>query len=435
MIGASVGRRDRPSRQGLGRRLVKEADLALYAAKHDGRGTWRCFREEMHEEAAERQVLEEDLRHALVRDQLRLVYQPIVDAVSEEPVAFEALLRWHHPTRGVIPPLETITLAEEAGLIGGIGDWVIRSACAEAAKWPEHVRIAVNLSPAQLADPALPAIVTGALAASGIDAERLELEVGEAAFTEEGGANGARLAALRVLGVRLALDNFGTGRCSLGHLRDAPLDKIKVDRSFVRGAAEPGSRNAAIVRAIVVLAESLGMDTTAEGAETLEELALIRRFGCSQVQGFIFSEPVTAAEAQTLAADSRASAGVVGFARPARHRLIRTGSLKIGDDLVPVRLRNISEGGAMVECDRPVAAGAAVALDLDAAGILAAEVRWCQRGQIGLSFERRFPLGRLARANRRAATDKMLQPDYLQPKAAPRAGPRPSRSPLASKRR
>ena len=258
---------------------------------------------------------------------------------------------------------------------------------------------------------------------------------GRRRFTEEGGANGARLAALRVLGVRLALDNFGTGRCSLGHLRDAPLDKIKVDRSFVRGAAEPGSRNAAIVRAIVVLAESLGMDTTAEGAETLEELALIRRLGCSQVQGFIFSEPVTAAEAQTLAADSRASAGVVGFGRPARHRLIRTGSLKIGDDLVPVRLRNISEGGAMVECDRPVAAGAAVALDLDAAGILAAEVRWCQRGQIGPSFERRFPLGRLARANRRAATEKMLQPDYLQPKAAPRAAPRPSRSPLASKRR
>ena len=435
VIGASVGVAIARPGKAWADGLVKEADLALYAAKHDGRGTWRLFRDEMHEQEADRQVLEEDLRHALARDQLRLVYQPIVDAVSEEPVAFEALLRWHHPTRGVIPPLETIPLAEEAGLIGGIGDWVIRSACAEAARWPDHVRIAVNLSPAQLADPALPAIVTSALAASGIDAERLELEVGEAAFTEEHGSNGARLAALRALGVRLALDNFGTGRCSLGHLRDAPLDKIKVDRSFVRGAAEPGSRNAAIVRAIVVLAESLGMDTTAEGAETLEELALIRRLGCSQVQGFIFSQPVSSAEAQALAADSRATAEVVGFGRPPRHRLIRTGSLRIGDETIPVRLRNISEGGAMVECDRQVAAGAVVALDLDAAGIVAAEVRWCQRGQIGLAFERRFPLGRLARSNRRPGTGKMLQPDYLQPDAAPPGAPRPSRSPLAAKRR
>jgi hypothetical protein len=203
----------------------------------------------------------------------------------------------------------------------------------------------------------------------------------------------------------------------------------------VRGAAEAGSRNAAIVRAIVVLAESLGMDTTAEGAETLEELALIRRLGCSQVQGFIFSKPIAAAEAASLAADSRASAEVVGFGRPPRHRLIRTGSLKIGDEAFPVRLRNISEGGAMIECDRPVPADSRVELDLDAAGLVAAEVRWCQRGQIGLKFDRRFPLGRLARSTRRGAAQKMLQPDYLQPDAAPAARPRPSRSPLATKRR
>jgi diguanylate cyclase (GGDEF)-like protein len=414
--------------------LVKEADLALYAAKHGGRGTHRIFRDAMHEQAAERQVLEDDLRHALARDQLKLLYQPIVEAVSEEPVAFEALLRWHHPTRGIVPAIETIALAEEAGLMGRIGDWVIRGACAEAAKWPGHVRVAVNLSAAQLADPALPAILTGALAASGLDAERLELEVGEAAFTEEGSANAARLTALRRLGVRLALDNFGTGRCSLGHLRDAPLDKIKIDRSFVRGAAEPGSRNAAIVRAIVVLAESLGMDTTAEGAETLEELALIRRLGCSQVQGFIFSQPVSAEDALALAADSRPSAEVVGFGRPPRHRLIRMGNLRIGDEAFPVRLRNISEGGAMVECDRPFAADTRVELDLDAAGLVAAEVRWCRRGQIGLKFERRFPLGRLARASRaRTGTGKMLTPDYLSlDAAAPAASP--LSSPLRAKR-
>jgi diguanylate cyclase (GGDEF)-like protein len=435
VIGASIGIAIARPGKAWPDGLVKEADLALYAAKHRGRGTHFFFREEMHEEAAERQVLEDDLRHALERSQLRLLYQPIVDTVSEEPVAFEALLRWHHPTRGVLPPLQIVSLAEEAGLMGRIGDWIIRSACDEAASWPRHIRVAVNLSPAQLADPALPAIVTGALAASRLDPERLELEVGEATFTDEGGAGGARLAALRALGIRLALDNFGTGRCSLGHLRDAPLDKIKIDRSFVRGAAEPGSRNAAIVRAIVVLAESLGMDTTAEGAETLEELALIRRLGCSQVQGFIFSKPVAASEARALAADSRPSAEVVGFGRAPRHRLIRTGSLRFGDEAVPVRLRNISEGGAMIECDRALAAGAAVALDLDAAGLVGAEVRWCQRGQIGLRFDRRFQLGKLARSSKKPKAAKMLQPDYLQPDTAPAMRSAPGRSPLATKRR
>ncbi|HEX4738952.1 MAG TPA: EAL domain-containing protein [Allosphingosinicella sp.] len=434
MIGASVGLAVARPGKTWADGLIKEADLALYAAKHDGRGVHRFFREEMHEGAAERQVLEGDLRNALARDQLRLLYQPIVDAVSEEPVAFEALLRWHHPTRGIVPAIETVALAEEAGLMGRIGDWVIRTACAEAAKWPRHVRIAVNLSPAQLAEPALPAIVTGALAAARLDPERLELEVGENVFTSDG-KSAERLGALRELGVRLALDNFGTGRCSLGHLRDAPLDKIKIDRSFVRGAAEPGSRNAAIVRAIVVLAESLGIDTTAEGAETLEELALIRRLGCSQVQGFIFSKPVPPEQAQALAADSRPSAEVVGFGRPPRHRLIRTGQLRIGEEALPVRLRNISEGGAMIECDRPLEAGERVALDLNAAGLLDAEIRWCQRGQVGLRFDQPFQLGKLARSSRKPGARKMLRPDYLAPDAmAAAAAPPAVTSPLRTKR-
>jgi hypothetical protein len=177
------------------------------------------------------------------------------------------------------------------------------------------------------------------------------------------------------------------------------------------------------------------MDTTAEGAETLEELALIRRLGCSQVQGFIFSKPVAASEARALAADSRPSAEVVGFGRAPRHRLIRTGSLRFGDEAVPVRLRNISEGGAMIECDRVLAAGAAVALDLDAAGLVGAEVRWFQRGQIGLRFDRRFQLGKLARSSKKPKAAKMLQPDYLQPDTAPAMRSAPGRSPLATKRR
>ena len=353
-IGTSIGIAVAVPGKTLAEGLIKDADVALYAAKADGRGTFRFFAQEMHALAAERQILEKDLREALAGDQIRLHYQPIVDSVSEEVVAFEALLRWHHPVRGLLPPALVIPLAEESGLMPRIGDWVLRTACAEAAKWPSHIRIAVNLSPVQFADPALAATVTGTLAASQLDPGRLELEINEAVFLADRSVTEATLTRLRSIGVRLALDNFGTGHSGLGHLRDAPLDKIKIDQSFVRGAAASGSRNAAIVRAIVVLAESLGMDTTAEGAETIEELSLIRRLGCSQVQGFIFARPMPADEALALATESRPTAEVIGFSRPPRHRLIRNGRLLWKGRSLPVRLRNISAGGAMIECDSEI---------------------------------------------------------------------------------
>jgi diguanylate cyclase (GGDEF)-like protein len=401
-IGTSVGIAVARPGKTLAESLIKDADVALYAAKREGRGTFRFFAREMHALATERQILEKDLRRALNEHQLKLVYQPIVDSVSEEVVAFEALLRWHHPVRGVLPPSVTIPLAEESGLMTRIGDWVLRTACAEAAKWPRHIRIAVNLSPAQFADPALAATVTGTLAASRLDPERLELEINEAVFLTDRAVTEATLTRLRSIGVRLALDNFGTGHSGLGHLRDAPLDKIKIDQSFVRGAADPGSRNGAIVRAIVVLAESLGMDTTAEGAETAEELALIRRLGCSQVQGFVFARPMPPEEALALATDSRPGGEVVGFSRPPRHRLIRNGSIRWHGRVLPVRLRNISTGGAMVECDRSLEPGTPIELDLDEAGLLSAEVRWCHQGQVGLRFAQEFELAELARTRRRA---------------------------------
>ncbi|MFN7174795.1 MAG: putative bifunctional diguanylate cyclase/phosphodiesterase, partial [Thermaurantiacus tibetensis] len=265
-IGGSIGIAVARPGKAYAESLIKEADLALYAAKADGRGTFRFFSPDMHQQAADRQMLEADLRGALVRDQLRLLYQPIVDSVSEEIVGFEALLRWQHPTRGLLSAAEAVPIAEECGLMPAIGNWVLRTACAEAARWPAHVRIAVNLSPAQLRDSSLPGTVTGALASAGLDPGRLELEITEAVFLADAGPCGAMLDRLNALGVRLALDNFGTGRSGLGHLRSAPFDKIKIDRSFVRGAAAAGGRDAAIVRAIVVLAESLRMDTTAEGA-------------------------------------------------------------------------------------------------------------------------------------------------------------------------
>ncbi|HEX8224547.1 MAG TPA: EAL domain-containing protein [Allosphingosinicella sp.] len=431
-IGTSVGVAVALPGKTLPEELIKQADVALYAAKADGRGTFRFFAKEMSALAIERQLLEKDLRDALAGDQLTLHYQPIVDSVSEEVVAFEALLRWNHPARGLLPPSLVIPLAEETGLMPRIGDWVLRTACAEASKWPGHIRVAVNLSPVQFADPALAVTVTGTLAASGLDPERLELEVTEAVFLADRSATEATLTRLRTLGVRLALDNFGTGHSGLGHLRDAPLDKIKIDRSFVRGAADPGSRNGAIVRAIVVLAESLGMDTTAEGAERIEDLALIRRLGCSQVQGFIFGKPMPAEEARTLATESRPTAEVVGFSRPPRHRLIRNGVLNLNGRELAVRLRNISAGGAMVECEEQPAPGTPVELDLEEAGTLAAEVRWSQRGQVGLHFAEAFAVGKLARKRRRGSPPDMLMPQYLGPQSESTG---PAASPLATKRR
>jgi hypothetical protein len=306
---------------------------------------------------------------------------------------------------------------------------VLRTACAEAAGWPGHIRVAVNLCASELADPALAATVTGALASSGLDPERLEIEIGEGAMLADGAP--AVLTRLKTLGVRLALDNFGTGSVGLGQLREAPLDKIKVDRSFVRTGS--AGRNAAIVRAIAVLAESLGMDTTAEGAETLEELALIRRLGCSQVQGFLFGKPMPGSEALALAIASKPGGEVVGFTRPPRHRIIRKGTLLADGHSLPVRLRNISSGGAMIECERHVVPDTLVVLDLGDAGAFEAEVRWSQRGQIGLRFAREFNPARLSSAKPGPGGLKMLTPNYLDPafEAAQQQPAAPS--PLAKK--
>jgi diguanylate cyclase (GGDEF)-like protein len=432
-IGTSVGVAVARPGKACAAGLVRDADLALYAAKAAGRGTFRFFAPEMHAEAADRQRLEQDLREALAGGQLRLLFQPIVDAGSEELLAFEALLRWQHPTRGVVPPAILVPLAEESGLMPTIGDWILRTACAEAVTWPGHIRVAVNLSPVQLADPALPATLTATLAHTGLDPDRLELEVNEIAYLAAGAAADSRLERLKRIGIRLVLDNFGTGQVGLGALRTAPLDKLKIDRGFAAGAAAPGSRSAAIMRGIVVLAESLGMDTTAEGVETPAQMALVRRLGCRQAQGFLLAPPLAAGEALARAAESRPTAEVIGFSRPPRHRLIRNGRLRCDGRSLPVRLRNISEGGAMIECEVALAPGTEAILDLDEAGVVAAQVRWCQRGQLGLSFGKPFNLALLGRARTGTpAAPKMVTPRYLEagPAAEP-AGP----SPLATKRR
>ena len=396
-IGASVGIAVAPAEGHNADALIRNADLALYAAKSAGRGTFCFFSPEMHSGAQDRQALESDLKKAIGRGELQLVYQPVVTAKMEALSGFEALVRWNHGTRGQINASDFVPLAEECGLIAQIGEWVLRTACAEAAKWPEHVRVSVNLSPKQFADPQLPAIVMGAIANAEIRPNQLELEIAEAAFLDDNRSTDDMFAKLKKLGVRLTLDDFGTGQAALGYLNTAPFDKIKIDQSFVRGAAKSGGRNSAIIRAIVTLADSLGMDTVAQGAETQDELQAIRALGCSHIQGYLFGRPTNGDEAARLAAQSKtATAAGDQFNRPPRQGLLKVASLQWNGMNIGVRVRNISAGGAMLETDRALQPGAQVQLDLPGTGSLGAEVRWSEGKRMGIQFEQDFDLGRLA---------------------------------------
>ena len=290
VIGVSIGIALSPDDGVTSEALIRNADLALYAAKDGGRGRYHFYAPDLHSDAEERRQLEHDLRDALSSGGLELHYQPVVHTTTEKITGFEALLRWNHPTLGALSPTKFIPIAEEAGLIAPIGEWALRTACMDLATWPESVRVAVNVSPLQFANPSLPAIVTNALAAAQVSPERLELEITESVFLNDDAGTDAMFAALKRIGVRLSLDDFGTGYSSLGYLKKAPFDKIKIDQSFVRGATMPGSRNGAIIASIVSLAEALGMETTAEGVETLDELDLIRMLGCSHIQGHIYDK-------------------------------------------------------------------------------------------------------------------------------------------------
>ncbi|MGY4416411.1 putative signal transduction protein with EAL and GGDEF domain [Bradyrhizobium sp. LB7.1] len=290
VIGVSIGISLSPQDGSNPDELLKNADLALYRAKADGRGTYRFFETGMDARAQARRLLEMDLRAAVQRDEFEAYYQPIRDVASGRVVAFEALLRWNHPQRGLIAPLNFIPLAEETGLIIQLGEFVLRSACADAATWPDDVDVAVNLSPVQFKNPNLIASVTAALAASGLDARRLELEITESVLLQNSEATLTTLHELRAMGVRISLDDFGTGYSSLSYLRSFPFDKIKIDRSFVSELATRED-SMAIIRAVTGLGRSLGIVTTAEGVENDAQLELLRREGCTQAQGYLFSKP------------------------------------------------------------------------------------------------------------------------------------------------
>ena len=294
-IGASIGVALAPFDGDNPDALLKSADLALYRAKAAGRGTLRFFEPAMDAQAQKRRALEGDLRQALVHGQLHLAYQPQVDIKTLQVSGFEALLRWAHPTRGNIPPVEFIPLAEETGLIVPIGAWVLAQACRDAALWPEHVRVAVNVSAVQFTRRALLTEVMTALSEAGLNAQRLEIEITESVLLQDQKQALGLLTELRAQGVRVAMDDFGTGYSSLSYLRSFAFDRIKIDRSFVHDVDHnPEAR--AIVRAIAGLGANLAMAVTAEGVETLAQLEVMRVEGCSEVQGYLFSQPRPASE-------------------------------------------------------------------------------------------------------------------------------------------
>jgi diguanylate cyclase (GGDEF)-like protein/PAS domain S-box-containing protein len=307
VIDVSIGIAHAPTDGKVSDDLMKRADLALYKAKTDGRGRYRFFEPEMDARIKARRVVETDLRNALVDGEFQLWYQPVVKIATGQVEGLEALLRWKHRTRGVVSPAEFIAVAEETGLIIPLGEWVIRQACEEAARWPANVKVAVNLSPVQFSSPNLVNVVVHALAASGIPASRLELEITEAMLLSNSQSNLTALSQLRSLGVQIVMDDFGTGYSSLNYLRNFHFDKIKIDGAFVRDLSTGNELSLAIVQTVAHLAGVMNVPTTAEGVETDEQLALVTAAGCTHFQGNFFSPPRPANE-------------IHGFLRPRRSK-------------------------------------------------------------------------------------------------------------------
>jgi diguanylate cyclase (GGDEF)-like protein len=295
LIGASIGIVRAPDHGADLTSLLKKADLALYRAKNEGRRAFRMFAEEMYERVQLRKTLEHDLRMAIERGEFSLVYQPIVAIDTHAIVSAEALVRWHHPTRGTISPVEFIPVAEETGLIGRLGDWILREACTNALEWPGNVRVAVNLSPVQLRKASFVLDVVRALDATGLPPGRLDFEITETVPLAANAVTRHMLCQLKALGIRIALDDFGTGYSSLSYLRSFPFDRIKIDRAFVH-ELEVRPDTTSIVRAVIRLARELGISTTAEGVETARQLAWLKQEGCSEGQGYYFRRPLSVKE-------------------------------------------------------------------------------------------------------------------------------------------
>ncbi|MCL6251618.1 EAL domain-containing protein [Altererythrobacter sp. KTW20L] len=318
-----------------------------------------------------------------------ILYQPLVSSTSNQVSGAEALIRWNHPEQGRISPALFIPIAEECNLIGRVGEGVLRQACADAAAWTAPLRVAVNVSPTQFDDPGFPLVVTQALSASGLAPRRLELEITKGVFLAESSATDETFKALKKLGVRLALDDFGTGYSSLAYLKTAPFDKIKIDRSFVRGATADDVRNRAIICAIVSLANALEMETTAEGVETFDQLDLVRELGVSHVQGYIYYAPLEKAEFVTQAEQADWGIEPSGYARQRYERIKmyrKIGAIR-EDHYYTVMLRNMSQTGALIEGLIDVSVGTQFVLDFGEGQLEVATVRRSPGAVQGVKFE------------------------------------------------
>ena len=295
-VGSAIGPRDGRSVE----ELMRNADLALYRAKDEGGNDHYPYEPNLHVVAEERRQLELSLRKALDKNEFQLAFQPVVDANREHAVSFEALLRWQSDEHGFVSPAKFIPIAEDTRLIIPIGSWVLRQACLEACKWPDHIKINVNVSPEQLLDPGFTDEVVRILSETGLRPQRLEIEVTESIFVRDASVARSALEQVMALGCSVALDDFGTGYSSLGYIRKLRFSTIKIDRTFVKGAAQESAESLAIIRAVVAMAQSLEMTTTAEGVETSEEAKLIRELGCDKIQGYYFGRPMSAADAEKI---------------------------------------------------------------------------------------------------------------------------------------
>ncbi|MEM9500595.1 MAG: EAL domain-containing protein [Pseudomonadota bacterium] len=389
VIGASVGIAVSPQDGVTAEELIRNADLALYGSKADGRGCTSFFSQELLEAAKDRKGIEEDLRDAIAKDEFEVHYQPIVDSKENRTTGVEALLRWHHPARGPISPEIFIPIAEEANLVSALGEWVLRKACHDAASWPGKIRVAVNVSPIQFTSGLLPNLVVSALANSGLEAHRLEFEITEGVFIGVEEDTDEVFDSLKRIGVRLALDDFGTGYSSLGYLRTAPFDKIKIDKSFVHAATLPGSRNAAIIAAIVALADALDMETTAEGIETEDQLALIRNLRVSHVQGYIYSKPVPNADVKERLQSGNWDIAPSGPTNQRSNRIsmYRKVNAIFGNHCRSVLIRNLSETGALIEGLDNVPIGSKLIIDFGDGQLTFASLVRSQSRQYGVKFE------------------------------------------------
>ncbi|WP_237392390.1 putative bifunctional diguanylate cyclase/phosphodiesterase [Aurantiacibacter rhizosphaerae] len=389
IIGASVGVSIAPY-DGLERdELTRSADLALYAAKNGGRGMYRFYSAELKDVEQERQIMLDDLREAMENETLKLHYQPVVRTSDNSIVGFEALMRWEHPEKGNIPPNHFIPVAEDSDLINRLGEWAIRRACEDATAWPETVRIAVNVSAKQFANKTFVAGVTQALEATGLDPDRLELELTETVFVGDLETTEKTFAELKRIGVRLALDDFGTGYSSLSYLRSAPFDKLKVDKSFVDSCTQKDQNSAKIISAIIGLSNALGMDVTVEGVEAFDQFDLVCKKGAKYIQGWIYSKARPQAEILDEIANGGFKIKPSGpdQYRPERRSVFRRIGVIHEDHRYEAVMRDLSKTGSRIEGLVGVPVGTGLVLDLGGGQLAVCEVRRSEDSTIGVEFE------------------------------------------------